>query len=358
VRKEVRLLKSKALNSLMLAIEHFNRPWDRGRTDGVLIFLDHGFEMLLKAAILHRGGRIRDPRQRQTIGFDTCVRRALDDGKIKFITSEQALTLQIGNGLRDAAQHHYVEVSEAQLYVHAQAGLTLFRDLLKSVFLEDLRKEMPERVLPISVSPPTDLAALFEEEVKDIQKLLNPKSRRRVEAAGRLKALAIVEASVKGERFQPSEGDLSKLMDGVRKAKSWEDIFPGVASVNIAPEGSGPSISLRLTKKEGIPVQLVPEGTPGASVVAIKRVDELGFYNLGRDDLAKKVGLTGPKTTAVVRFLKLQDDTDCYKVFIIGKTQIGRYSQKAIDHVKQALEEHSIDEIWRRHGIRSASAAS
>jgi len=93
-----------------------------------------------------------------------------------------------------------------------------------------------------------------------------------------------------------------------------------VASINLAPEGSGPLLSLRLTKKEGIPVQLVPEGTPGATVVAVKRVDELGFYNLGRDGLAEKVGLTGPKTTAVVRYLKLNEDPDCFKEFFIGGT--------------------------------------
>jgi hypothetical protein len=54
LKKETRLLKAKALSSLLLGVEHFNRPWDVGRTDAVLIFLDHSFEMLLKAAILQR----------------------------------------------------------------------------------------------------------------------------------------------------------------------------------------------------------------------------------------------------------------------------------------------------------------
>ena len=55
----------KATDSLILAIEHFNRPIDRGRVSAVLILLDHAFEMLLKAAILHRGGRIREARKRE-----------------------------------------------------------------------------------------------------------------------------------------------------------------------------------------------------------------------------------------------------------------------------------------------------
>lgn len=51
MKKETRLLKNKSLNSLTLSIEHFNRPWDQGRTDAVLMFMDHSFEMFLKAAI-------------------------------------------------------------------------------------------------------------------------------------------------------------------------------------------------------------------------------------------------------------------------------------------------------------------
>ena len=59
------------------------------------------------------------------------MRKALSDGNIKFLTEEQALLLQAVNGLRDAAQHHLLDIGEPLLYFHAQAGLTLFRDLLR-----------------------------------------------------------------------------------------------------------------------------------------------------------------------------------------------------------------------------------
>src|SRR5271154_7267002 len=112
MKRETRLLRQKAVNSLIISIEQFNRPWDVGRTDSVLLLLDHSFEMLLKASILHRGGRIRDPGEKNTIGFDACIRRALSTGKVQFLSEEQALTLQAINGLRDAAQHHLVDMSE------------------------------------------------------------------------------------------------------------------------------------------------------------------------------------------------------------------------------------------------------
>jgi hypothetical protein len=124
MKREARLLLNKAYDSLVLSIELFNRPYDKGRISSTLIFLDHAFEMLLKSSIIHRGGQIRERRAKETIGFDACVRRSLTDAKIKYLTEEQALTLQILNGLRDAAQHHLLDISEDQLYIHVQSGIT------------------------------------------------------------------------------------------------------------------------------------------------------------------------------------------------------------------------------------------
>ncbi len=57
MRREARHLFTRGVDSLVLAVEHFNRPHDRGRTETVLILADHAFEMLLKSAIIHRGGK-------------------------------------------------------------------------------------------------------------------------------------------------------------------------------------------------------------------------------------------------------------------------------------------------------------
>lgn len=348
MKREARLLLQKATDSLVLAIELFNRPYDRGRISSTLIQLDHGFEMLMKAAILHRGGHICEKRAKETIGFDACVRRSLSDGNIKYLTEEQGLVLQTINGLRDAAQHHLLDISEGQLYVHVQSGVTLFRDLLKSVFDQDLACHLPARVLPVSTSPPTDLATLFDSEVKEVKKLLEPGRRRRIEALARLRPLAILDATIRGEKGQPSDSDLRRMGREVSHGKAWTDVFKGVAAVEITADGAGPTLSLRLSKKQGIPIELVPEGTPGASVVAVKRVDELGFYSLGAKQLVEKVGLTMPKVVAVVDHLGLRNDPECYKEFKIGKALHKRYSQKAVEAIKRALEVESANEIWRK----------
>jgi len=99
MKKDVKIHRTKAIESLVLSIEHFNRPSNTGRVHAVLMLLDHSFEMLFKAIILHRGGRIRERRSEQTIGFDACVRKGLSDAQVKFLNGNQALTVQIINSL-------------------------------------------------------------------------------------------------------------------------------------------------------------------------------------------------------------------------------------------------------------------
>ncbi|MFZ1579030.1 MAG: hypothetical protein WAT47_11845, partial [Nostocoides sp.] len=85
------------------------------------------------------------------------------------------------------------------------------------------------------------------------------------------------------------------------------------------------------------------------SVIAVRRVDELGFYNLGHNDLAKKVGLTTNKTSAAIRLLNLKSDPDCYKEFKIGAVRHQRYSQHAISRIRTLLAEKSPEQIWREY---------
>lgn len=354
MKKEAKLLLGKGIDSLTLAIEHFNRPSDMGRVTTTLLLLDHSFEMLLKAAIVHKGGKIREQRATQTIGFDTCIRKALSEKGVRFLSKEQALTLQAINGFRDAAQHYLLTMSEQHFYIHAQAGVTLFRDLCRTVFDLDLCTKMPSRVLPVSAEPPTTIAALFDKEMDVIKDMLQPKTRKKTEAQARLRSLAILEESIQGQYTQPSPGELAKMADAIRTGKTWYDLFPGVASIEITTKGSGPSLDLRITKKdEAIPITIVPEGTPGAGVVALKRVNELDFYNLGHRQLAEHVGLTPPRLTALLRYLEIENDSECFKEIKIGKATYKRYSQKAIAKVTEILAGGiDMDDVWHRYRPR------
>jgi hypothetical protein len=349
VKKEVRQLRDKAINALILSIDHFNRPWDRGRTEAVLILLDHSFEMLLKAAIRHRQGKIRKPHEKQTIGFDACVRKGLTDATLKFLSEERALTLQTINGQRDAAQHYLVDLSEHLLYFYAQAGVTLFRDIHDEVFKRGLKLELPERVLPVSTTAPRDLTALFDKEVDEIKALLKPGTRRRMEAVAKARSLAVLESAVNGDYEQPSDRDLEKVCKRLGKGEAWPSVFPGVALINITAEQDGPTLNLRLTKNAGTPVQLLKEGEGAGAVVAVRRVNELDFYSLGAAQLAKKVKLSAPKSRAVVDYLRLRKDPECFKEIKIGGMRHNRYSAHAIKRIEEALAAEPMDVIWAKY---------
>ena len=352
MKKRPRIFFEKSLDSLVLAIDHFNRPWDRGRREAVLILLDRAFELLLKAIILHKGGKIRERYEKETIGHEKCVRKCLTDAKVKCLTEEQGLTIQIINSFRDAAQHDIVDLSEQELYMYCQAGVTLYKDLISKTLGEKLTDYLPERVLPVSTNPPRNLHEMVDADFNEIKKLLKPKSRHQIEAKAKLRALAIVEASLEGIRSQPSEFELQKMVREVKAGKKWQDIFPGVAGLQISTEGTGINVDIRITKKQGEAVHLVPEGTPGATVLAVKRVNELDFYSLSTTELAKKAKLTTPKLGALVWHLKLQESDEYFKQIKVGKSTFKRYSPKALNAIKKALKEVDMDEIWKAYKSR------
>ena len=349
VKKQAAMLLEKAVDSLLIAVEHFNRPWDRGRKETVMILMDRGFELFLKAAILHKGGKIREPYENETIGFAKCVRKCLDDSAVKFLTEEEALTLQIINSLRDAAQHDVVEVSEQEMYLHCQSGVTVFRDLLMRVFDEKLSNRVPDRVLPISANPPKDLHSLIEADFATISEQLKKYSRLQMEAKARLKALAIVEASLAGVRSQPSELEVNALARKVQAGATWQDIFPGISTLQIVTEGEGINVSIRIVKKAGEVVQIVPADSPGATVMAVRKIDLLGYYSLGLNDLAGMVGLSAPRALSIIHELKLQDSDEYFRAFDIGSQHWKRYSAKAAEKIRTELPNLDMEAIWARH---------
>lgn len=347
--KEVKLLKNKSINSFILSIEHFNRPFDIGRVEATLILMDHAFEMLLKSALLHKGGFIRKAGDPQTIGFDACLRTGLSDGKVKFLDEEDVIAIQTINTLRDAAQHHLLDISEPHLYIQAQLGLSLFRKIHKNVFNEELYNILPKRVLPLSTQPPIGINLLYENEVSEIKDLLRPRRRKSTEAIAKLRSLAITEGAIQGAKVQPTNRELGKLADAIKRNKKWEDIFPGVASIQLTAKGYGPSIDLRFTKKGGVPINVVPEGTPGATVVGIRKINELDFYNLSPKKLAEKFSITEPKARAIIQLNNLRADKECYKEFRMGKTIYKRYSQKVVDKITLIMNQKgfSLPDTWK-----------
>ncbi len=345
---EAELLLNKGIDALVLSVEHFNRPFDQGRTTSVLILMDHAFEMLLKASILHRGGNIHESGEPHTIGFDACIRRALSQGQIKFLSEDQAITVRAINNQRDAAQHYLNNISEQQLYIHVQSGFTVFKDILQLVFDHELVSYLPNRVLPVSTLLPTDLHTLFATQVDEVRKLFHQGVVSQPEVEARLRPLVILDATLAGDNNQPSISLIKDATTKIMSGQSWESIFPDAAVVQLATEGNGLPLNLRMTKQEGLPIYRSNDHLQGLPFVE-RRVNELDFYNLGLKDLSLHVKLSPPKTTVMVRYLKLEGDATYFKEIMIGKMKVKRYSQHAIKAIKEAIDRESVDNIWQKH---------
>ena len=357
MRRVAKILLEKSIDSIVLAVEHFNRPWDRGRSEAVMIFLDRGLELFVKAAIVHRGGRIRETGVSHTIGLKPAVGLGLSQANIQFLSQDQARTLLLIHAERGAAQHYMAGISERELYVFAQSGVTIISDLLQTVFARCLADELPERVLPISVKPPTSMEVLMADEVAAVHALLAPRSRHGVEAEAKIRVLSILEHAVVEDDEQPMPSEIERVKQQIRKGKAWDEIFPGVASLTLNTEGDGFPFHIRITKNQGMPVRLVAADDPVANAIGIRKVNDLDFYSLGLRQLAQHVDLSEPRTWAVIQKLKLQQDPECYKEFRIGKSRFKQYSAKVIEKIKAAQRTMDMQAIWRECRPRPRGAA-
>lgn len=347
MKKEVKTLHSKAVDSLVVAIDHFNRAWDRGRAETALIMLDRAFELLLKSIIIHRNGDIRDKNKNgTTIGFDACLRKCLSDTKLKCLSEDDVVALQSLNTLRDAAQHHIIEMSEEHLYIYAQSGTTLFSRLSEDVLKRPLRNDIPQRIIPICAHPPKSLEELFDIEFSDIKKMVSPGSRKRLAAKAKLRSLAILQASLDGKKSQPSDQELDRIVSKINKDEPWRDIFPGVATLTIDKESEGPGISIKITRNHGEEVRLVDESNINATVIAVRKINDLDYYNTGARDMAKKVGITQHKILWIIEKYNLQSDPDYFKLIPFGKQKHKRYSGKCVSKIRELLQNPAVSEAY------------
>jgi hypothetical protein len=349
LKREAKRLLSKSTDALVLAIELFNRPHDIGRHTATLILLDHAMEMLLKAAILQRGGRISDPaREGNTIGFDSCVGRGLSEGRIRFLNDDQAKLLRMINGQRDAAQHYLNEISEELLYSHMQGAVTLAQVVTREVFRIDLNSIMPRRVLPISTVPPTDLHVLFDRETRAIQNMLRPGGRKRVDAEARLRPLMIVERALAGgDVQQPSPNETAAAADSLNTGTRWQDVFPGVASLQYSEDADGFKIAHVLRKKgDGIPVALadsdIAQSAEGLEPVLYREVSDFDRFSLMQKDLGRLLSLNNFAIRALIWKLGIKDDPAASKTFSHGKMPLRRYSQVALNALRTAVSEGNV----------------
>ena len=358
IKREVAELRTRSINSLVLGIEIFNRPHEHGRAEAVLILLHHAFEMLLKAVIKDRTGVIHTKGQKYTYGFDRCLEVAR--GRIKIISSDEHMALSMLDAHRDIAVHYYQTMSEDLLYVQAQAATTLFDTLLFRGFGDRLADCIPKRVLPISVKPPKDVQLLISSEFEQIDHFLAKGTRKGATAAARLRPLIAMANASRDDCERASEHDVQKAVRRRRKGEEWAIILPEVAQLRFDTEGDGTPFHLRIKRDAQIGVRIAKDGESVSGIVVKQEINIWDKYNLGRDDLAKKLQLTGPRTSAILFELGIQDDPECFKILRRKKSEFKGYSKKALNQIREALSGGlDVEDVWQKqkHHFRSRRRA-
>ncbi len=354
LRQEARVLKGKALSSLVTATEAFNSPRDDGRVTRVLLHLQHAFEMLLKASLIQVGVPVFDRKTGRSIGFEKCVSLAMTDGTIK-LSEADAGTLRAIDAMRDDEQHWFNEVPEQLLYLHARAAVTLFDDVLQRAFGEHLAGYLPSRVLPVSAEPPRELTILLDDEYGQIAALLRPGRRARHQAQARIRTLLAMEAHVDPEA-RVSSKDVDRVERGMRDGSPRGKVFPRLDDIGTSIDGDGVAVTVHFTKAKGAPVRFeADESVPAA---AVREVDLQRKFHHSAASLAAAVGLTLPRAHALRCHLGIDADPSCCHDFIFGKSRHRGYSDNAYKKMRSAVESLDMAAVWNAHRPLSAAASA
>lgn len=351
-KRDVTQYHDRAINSLRLAIEHFNRPYDDGRPEAVLHFALHAHEMLTKAILLNRGRKIQERRSSKTVSFGTSL-NLLDSSGEKVLDDANKVSLIALSNVRDSAQHSVVLLSEQELYLHAQTAATVFDLLLSAEFDQKLADFLPQRVLPVSTEAPESLELLVDGQVTQIKDLLRPGRRRTTEARARLRSLLAVDLAAANEQRTPTPLEVDRAAKRLKGGRRWKDVFPNLAALSLDAAGTGQTYTVRLTKEKAAPPVRFAETEDESENAAIMRdVDVTARYPFSVTKLAELSGLTTPKAGALIWKLNLKDDPEAFHEIRIGKSGFPRYSHKALKEVREAVANLDVAQVWTEYRAR------
>lgn len=362
MKRRTRKLRNTAIESLTLAVEVFNRPSPTARTQGVLLNLQHSFEMLFKSIIWEDRKTIQEKDSGRAYSFKTCLGIVRGMGHLD---ESEAIVAATVDGHRDAVQHQGAEVTEERLYLDAASGLRLFDDVLFRTFGERLASHptFAGRMLPISANPPRELHVLTSNDVEHIRGLLKPGKRRHAEANALLRTLMVSEqvaTDPMGEVTQPTEAEVERFARRLQGEPDWPKLLPGLAKLSLE-EDEGLTYNLRIVKKgEVAGLRIVKPGEPGAdeamTVLKYNELDQYPFYlsasKGGTQNLCEQTSLNQYDVRALIHLLGIRQDEASFKVFRIAGQPHARYSHKALSAIREARDAGRVDEakkVLRAH---------
>ncbi len=162
-----------------------------------------------------------------------------------------------------------------------------------------------------------------------------------------------MEANLQDTPRQPTSAEVGRAARRLREGEDWRAVFPGVATPRLDTTGQGLTFSVRFTREPtASATRILRAGEEEDDAPLIREVDLTDRYSMGLYDIAPKVGLTPMRALALVRHLDLQSDNDCFRVIRVGTSTFKRYSPKALQRLREAIDDVDMDEVWERHRPR------
>jgi hypothetical protein len=343
LKREARTLKAKAVASLKRALESFNSHDDDGRSEAVLLMLQHASEMLVKAMLVQKGQDVFEKQKGTSIGLERALNIAQSNG---WLNATQAGAIRVIDAMRDQAQHWMIVVPEDALYINARALITVLDEILNGHFEDTLADNLPLRVLPLSTQAHPDFLMLVNREYTQIRELLAPGRRARDEARGRIAALLAMEAHV-SEEVAVSRRDVQRIEEAIKGNVPLEQIFPRLMTLATNVEGEGPTMRVRVTRAADAPAVRYVSGDDPEGAAAIREVDLQKKYHWSPSALAQKLGLTPNKAKAVRDHLRVDANPANVMVFEFGSQRHPRYSDNALRTIQDAITPGLVEQAWR-----------
>ncbi len=319
------LLKKKAIEAFLLAIEIYNKPTIKYRVEGFAMFVVNAWELMLKAYLVKKHGEASiyfPDNPNRTISLEGCLKKV-------FTNEKDPLRLNIEKiiELRNTSTHFITQEYEFIYIPLFQACVENFSQKLREFLEEDIVNYIPENFLTLPVS----VGAFNEELVKG--KYSSQIAARLIELNNKITKL---QESTSNGRFA-----VRVIHDHyITKNKSQATEF-----LHVARDGEDPIMFLKELKdpKDTHPytaktvIDKLREKLRRNSICLYFRGKIVEFNKTHFSNLCKQYGLK-------------EDKKFCY-AYKLQKNPQFSYSQRAIDFMYDVLSAHPdkvLDELADR----------
>lgn len=109
---------------------------------------------------------------------------------------------------------------------------------------------------------------------------------------------------------------------------------------------------MKITKEATISFKIAKPGDEIQGTLVKQEVDPWTVFNLGSKQLAEKLGLTLPKTLALIYEMDIQSNPECYRELKHRSQIFNGYSMKALNLLRDSMKNADMNEIWARYKSR------